>query len=118
MLIVLTDGETPDLKGGKASEIGQNLKSQKIIMYAISVRSEGSSDDLRTACQITGGQLFDAGDMPGLQSDFHQIDQLQRTTLAAAQTQWRQHDRPFALIGLLLLAVHQLTSPGLRYAPW
>jgi Ca-activated chloride channel family protein len=118
MLIVLTDGETSDLKGGKAAQIGQDLKSQKIIMYAISVRSEGASDDLQTACQITGGRLFESGDIPGLPAVFRQIDQLQRTKLAAAHTQWLEQDRPFALIGLALLAIYQVASLGFRYTPW
>jgi hypothetical protein len=87
-------------------------------MYAISVRSEGASDDLQTACQITGGRLFESGDIPGLQAVFRQIDQLQRTKLAAAHTQWLEQDRPFALIGLALLAIYQVASLGFRYTPW
>lgn len=118
MLIVLTDGETPDLEGGLATQIGQKLKAKKIILYAISVRDQGASEDLRTACQVTGGQLYEAGDVPGLQSVFREIDQLQRTRLATGETRWLQYDRPFALIGLALLALQQLAALGLRYAPW
>lgn len=118
MMIVLTDGETRDMVGGLATEIGQTLKSKGIVMYGISVRSQGASEDFRTVCQITGGQLFESDDMPGLQSVFEQIDELQRTRLASAQTQWLQNDRPFAIAGLVLLALQQLAAFGLRYSPW
>lgn len=40
MLIVLTDGETPDMEGALATQLGQKLKSKKIVLYGISVRSE------------------------------------------------------------------------------
>jgi Ca-activated chloride channel family protein len=118
MMIVLTDGETRDMEGGLATQIGQTLKSKNIVLYAISVRAEGASEDLRTACQITGGQLFEAGDGPGLESVFDRIDRLQRTRLASAQTRWLQYDRPFALVGLALLALQQVVALGLRYTPW
>lgn len=118
MMIVLTDGETRDMEGGLATQIGRTLKSKNIVLYAISVRAEGASEDLRTACRITGGQLFEAGDGPGLQSVFDRIDRLQRTRLASAQTRWLQYDRPFALVGLALLTLQQLVALGLRYTPW
>jgi len=118
MLIVLTDGETRDMQGALATQLGQKLKSKQIVLYGISVRSEGASRDLKTACEITGGQLFEAGDMPGLKSVFRRIDQLQKAQLASAQPQWLQHDRPFALIGLALLVMHQVTILGVRFTPW
>ena len=118
MIIVLTDGESADLEGGKASEIGQNLKSKKILVYAISIRNAPPSEDLRTVCQITGGQLFESGDAPALRAVFRQIDQLQRAKLVSAQPQWLEWYRPFALIGLALLALAQLAAFGLRFTPW
>ena len=118
ILIVLTDGETPDLKGRLAQQIGQTLKSEKIILYAISVRTEGASEHLQTACQITGGQFYEAGDTPGLQAVFGQIDWLQRTELVAAQTQWLQHDRPFALAGLILLGLYRFAAGPVPVRSW
>ena len=118
MLIVLTDGETRDMEDALATQLGQKLKSKKIVLYGISVRSEGASRELKTACEITGGQLFESGDRPGLQSVFRQIDQLQRAQLASAQPQWLQHDRPFAMIGLALLALFLVTILGARFTPW
>jgi Ca-activated chloride channel family protein len=118
MLIVLTDGETRDMEGGLATQIGQTLKSKNIVLYGISVRDEGASDDLRAACQVTSGELFEAGDEEGLRAVFRRIDQLQRTKQAAAQTRWLEFDRPFALVGLVLLGIQMLAAFGLRYTPW
>lgn len=118
MLIVLTDGETRDMEGALAAQIGQSLKDRDIVLYAISVRSEGASPDLRTACAITGGQMFESGDIPGLRAVFRQIDQLQKTKLAAAQSQWLDYDQPFAIAGLALLTVQIIASLGLRFTPW
>ncbi len=118
MLIILTDGESTDMRGGLATQIGQDLKSKRIILYAISVRTEGAAEDLQTACRATGGQLFESDDVPGLQSVFRQIDQLQKAKLVSAQTQWLQYDRPFAIVGLILLGLQQLAGLGLRYTPW
>ena len=118
MLIVLTDGETRDLRGELGQQVGQSLKDRKIILYAISVTANTHSEDLRNTCRLTGGELFESGDIPGLQSVFRKIDELQRAKLASAQTQWLERDRPFALLGLALLALQMLSIVGLRYTPW
>ncbi len=118
MLIVLTDGETSDLEGPLATQVGQMLKSKNIILYAVSVRTGPPLDDLRTVCEATGGQAFESGDVPALQAVFRQIDRLQKAKLVSSQTQWLQFDRPFALAGLGLLAFQLLAALGLRYTPW
>ena len=118
MMIVLTDGETRDMEGALAVELGQELRANDIVLYAISVRAEGASDDLRTACDLTGGQLFESGDIPDLQEVFRNIDQLQPTQLEAAQPRWLRFDYPFALAGLSLLALSLIAACGVRYTPW
>lgn len=118
MLIVLTDGETRDLEGELGVQVGQMLKSKKIVLYAISVRAQPASGDLQAVCQMTEGKMFDSDDAPGLEAVFRKIDQLQKAKLVSAQSQWLEHDGPFALIGLVLLGLQQLASLGLRYTPW
>ncbi|QDU92858.1 vWA domain-containing protein [Lignipirellula cremea] len=118
MLILLTDGESSDLQGELALQAGQKLQEKNITLYAISVRAESYSEDLSRVCELSGGRLFESGDVPALQAVFQEIDQLQRAKLASAQTRWLQFDRPFAWAGLFLLALQQLAALGLRYAPW
>ena len=118
MMIVLTDGETPDMADGRAVEIGQALKAKQIVLYAISVRAEGASNELQTACEISGGRLFESGDQQGLHAVFQDIDRLQPVQLSSAQPRWLDYNRPIALVGLGLLALLQLANLGLRYTPW
>ncbi len=118
MVIVLTDGESPDLEGGAAAQIGQTLRSKRILVYGVSVRSQPPSEDLRTVCLATGGQVFESGDAPALRAVFRKIDSLQRAKLVSAQPQWLEWFRPFAWAGLLVLALQQLALLGLRFTPW
>lgn len=118
MVIVITDGESSDLEGGLATQVGQALKAQKILVYGISVRNEPAAEDLRTVCQITGGQLFESGDSAALRAVFRKIDQLQRAKLVSAQTQWLEFNQPFAITGLILLSMTLLAAFGLRFTPW
>ena len=85
---------------------------------AISIRNGPPSEDLRTVCQLTGGQIFESGDAATLRAVFRQIDQLQRAKLVSSQPQWLESYPPFALIGLCLLALQQLAACGLRFTPW
>lgn len=118
MIIVLTDGESADLEKGAATEIGQQMKAKKILVYAISIRNAAASEDLRTLCQTTGGQCFESGDSQTLSAVFRQIDQLQRAKLVSSQPQWLEFYRPFAILGLVFLGLQQLAAFGLRFTPW
>ena len=118
MLIVLSDGESDDLLGDLATQVGQTLKSKKIIVHSISVRTQAPLEGMRRVSQITGGQMFESGDSAGLREVFRQIDQLQRAKLVSAQTQWLEYLRPIALVGLALLVLQQIATFGLRFTPW
>ena len=118
MVIMITDGESPDLEGSLATQVGQALKAKKILVYGISVRNEPAAEDLRTVCQITGGQLFESGDSAALRNVFRKIDQPQRAKLVSTQSQWLEFNQPFALVGLALLFIMLLAAFGLRFTPW
>lgn len=118
MLIVLTDGESPDLQNGQAAVIARELKKKNIVVYIISIRNGAPPEELRTVSQITGGEIFESGDIAALRSVFQRIDGLQRAKLVAAQTTWLEFYIPFALVGLVLLALQQAAAFGLRFTPW
>ena len=118
MLIVLSDGESADLEGDLATQVGQTLKSKKIIVHSISVRTQAPLEGMRRVSQVTGGQMFESGDSAGLREVFRQIDQLQRAKLVSAQTQWLEEFRLIALVGLALLVLQQIAALGLRFTPW
>lgn len=118
MLILLTDGESPDLLNGQAELIARELKKKNIVVYIISVRNGPPPEELRAVPQITGGEVFESGDLPALRTVFQRIDSLQRAKLAAAQTTWLEFFSPFALVGLALLVLQQSAAFGLRFTPW
>ena len=118
MLIVMTDGESEDLKDGKAAGIARQLKAKDIVVYVLSIRNSPPAEELRTVAQMTGGEIFESGDSATLRAVFRKIDQLSRAKLVAAQSHWVEWFRPFALAGLALLAGQQLVLFGLRLTPW
>lgn len=118
MLIVLTDGESPDLQNGQAEVIARELKAKNIVVYMISIRNGAPPEELRAVAQITGGETFESGDLPAMRSVFKRIDGLQRAKLVAAQTTWLEFFPPFALVGLVILALQQAAAFGLRFTPW
>ncbi|MCE9606295.1 MAG: VWA domain-containing protein [Planctomycetia bacterium] len=118
MLIVLTDGESPDLQNGQAAVIARELKAKNIVVYIISIRNGVPPEELRTVAQITGGEIFESGDMPALRGVFQRIDSLQRAKLVTAQTTWLEFFSPFAWVGLALLGLNQIAAFGLRFTPW
>lgn len=118
MIIVLTDGESPDLKNGQAEIIAREMLKKNIVVYILSINNTPPAEELRNVAQITKGEVFQSGDMPAIRGVFKRIDSLQRAKLVAAQTTWLDFFQPFALAGLALLAIQQLTAFGLRFAPW
>ncbi len=118
MVILLTDGESPDLLNGQAAIIARGLKERNIVVYMISIRNTPPAEELKTITQITGGETFESGDIDALRSVFTKIDQLERAKLVAKQTTWLEFYRPFAWIGLLLLGLQQAAAFGLRFTPW
>lgn len=118
MIILMTDGESPDLQNGQAELIARGLKERNIVVYMISIRNAPPAEELKTIGQITGGGTFESGDLDALRAVFARIDQLERAKLVATQTTWLHYERPFALAGLVLLALSQLAAFGLRFTPW
>lgn len=118
MLIVLSDGESDDLLGDLATQVGQTLKSKRIVVHSISVRTQEPLEGMRRVSQITRGQMFESGHSAGLREVFRQIDQLQRAKLASAQTQWLEYFRPIALVGIVLFVLQQCAAFGVRFTPW
>lgn len=118
MLIVLTDGESPDLQNGQAAVVARELKAKNIVVYVLSIRNGSPPEELRTLAEVTGGEIFESGDLPALRGVFKRIDGLQRAKLVTAQTTWLELFSPFAWIGLAFLALQQAAAFGLRFTPW
>jgi len=118
MIILVSDGQSADLYGGEAEEIGNDLNQSGIVVYYIHVAEGQPQEETFTVAGLTGGQAFAAGDPMALKEVFRKIDSMQKARLKPASPEWVDDYRPLAAGGLGLLGLHLLTLFGLRYTPW
>jgi Ca-activated chloride channel family protein len=118
MIILISDGESSDLPGQTASNIGNELASESIIMFAIHVGSRSPPDDLYSLTEPTGGQVFLAQDPVMLKRVFHHIDRMQPIRMKPSLASPTDNFLPIAVTGLVVLAVRVLCLFSLRYTPW
>ena len=118
MIILVSDGASADLYGGRDAEIAQMLKKDGIVMFDVHVASGDVPDEIVNIAYLTDGEVFQPGDMEALAAVFKRIDAMQKTKLekVAAET----HDQFVvpAIAGLSLLGLITLASFGMRYTPW
>jgi Ca-activated chloride channel family protein len=118
MVVLISDGESADLGGGMAQELGEALARDNIIVYYIHVAEGSPQEETFTLASLTGGQAFAAGDPAALREVFQRIDQMKPARLEPSAPEHVDFHRPFALAGLALLGLHVLSLFGLRYTPW
>lgn len=118
MVILISDGQSADLSGGAAQEIGESLARDGIVVFYIHVAEGAPQEETFTLASLTGGEAFAAGDPSALQQIFERIDKMKPARLRPSSPEPVDHFKPFALAGLCLLALKLLASFGLRYTPW
>jgi len=118
MIILVSDGRSSDLHGGRAAEIGRTLREDGVTVYAVHISKSAPPDEIVDIASLTGGQIFNPGDTAGLQAVFEHIDEMQETRIEKSKAQAVDHYGPWCLAGLGLLAGALLVLFGLRYTPW
>jgi len=118
MVILISDGQSADLFGGAAEEIGNELASDKITVYYIHVAEGAPQNETFTLASLTGGQAFAAGDPAALREVFQHIDRMQPAKLKPSTPEHADFFWPFALAGLSALGLQVVSLFGLRYTPW
>ncbi|MBC23482.1 MAG: aerotolerance regulator BatA [Phycisphaerae bacterium] len=118
MIILISDGQSSDLNGGRATVIGRELAEAGITLYAIHVGSGQAPAQLAELVRPTLGDVFASNDENGLIEIFEHIDRMKPARLRQAGAQPIDHYLPLSIVGLALLALLQLGMFGLRYTPW
>lgn len=118
MMIVLTDGESPDLAAGKASLLGKRLSASGIVLHAINVGGGTPPRELGDLAAPTGGAVHNATNADALVGVFEAIDKMQPAKSIAGLPEPIAFARPFLIAALVILSLHQLASLGLRSTPW
>jgi Ca-activated chloride channel family protein len=118
MIILMTDGDSADLGSTRSNEIAQELRAARIVVYPILVGGETSTDDMYIIANVTGGQVFQAGDPAALQEVFRHIDKMQATKMKPPSNEFADFFAPVSIAGLAAAALHLVSLLGVRYTPW
>lgn len=118
MIILVSDGMSGDLYGGKAQEIAYELSQDNIVVYTIHVADTATPGDMYTLASITGGEVFAAEDPAALESVFARIDSMEEAKLEQSQPESMDYFDPFAWSALALAGLHSICMFGIRYTPW
>ena len=119
MIILLSDGSSFDLNNGEDERIARSLAANGIAVYGIHVAEGGVPPEVGVIANITGGEIFTAGDPVGLETIFKRIDEMQETKLEKATLESMDWFTPFAIAGLSVGGLHLLFLLfGIRYNPW
>ena len=118
MIVLISDGSSADLYGGRDAEIAELLKQDGIVVYDVHVAGGDVPDQIVNIAYLTGGEVFSPGDDEALAAVFQKIDSMQKAKLEQIAAETHDQFLPPAIAGLSLLGVCQLGLFGLRYTPW
>jgi Ca-activated chloride channel homolog len=118
MILLVTDGFSADLGGGRDEEIAHTLAQDGIVVYAVHVANTEVPGPISTITTITGGQVFASEDPEVLRSVFQRIDEMQVTRLEKIQSETLDDLVPWCWVGLGMLGASLLAALGARYTPW
>jgi Ca-activated chloride channel family protein len=118
IIILVTDGISMDLMNGNDVELAKELVKDRIVLFAIHVADGDAPGPIVNLSQLTGGEVFEAGDPDGLREIFHKIDSMQKTRLERSSPERQDFYAPVSAAALASLGLFALSLFGLRYTPW
>lgn len=118
MIILVTDGYSADLDGGRDAELAAKLRANGVVVYTIHAAEGSPPPEMTTIATATGGEVFAAGDPAALAAVFKRIDAMQRARVERGAPDTFDRFGPACLAGLALLSTWLLAAFGLRYTPW
>lgn len=118
MIILLTDGESPDILPPLDAAIIEHLQAEKITVFSILLSNDAIQPQLVGICQATGGAAFNALTPEALMSVFKSIDEMKKVVVLQKQPQVIDHYGPFLVPALGVLGAGVLVLFGLRFTPW
>jgi len=118
MIILMTDGESSDIKPPLDGPIIAALRAQNITVFGIMLTDIPVEPALVGIVRATGGEVFNAATPEALATVFQRIDEMKKVVVLEKKPQVADHYDPFfpPAIGLLVLSV--LALFGLRFTPW
>ncbi len=118
MIILVSDGNSADLRNGRDMEIARTLRDDNVVVYAVHISSSRTPEPIVNITSITGGEVFQPGDDEGLRRVFQRIDEMQETRIEKARAEALDDYATFCGAILVVLSAALLAAFGLRYTPW
>jgi len=118
MILLVSDGQSADLYGGRDEEIARELKKDGIVVYTIHIAETKLPDEVARIAGLTGGESFKPDDEEGLKRIYARIDTMQKARMEKSQAEAADDFRPWALGALAVLGLGLLALFGLRTTPW
>ena len=118
LIILISDGASSDLSGGRDEEISRILKRDNITVYSIHIAGGDVPEEIINITHYTGGEAFQPGDPEALKVMFSRIDSMNRARLIQTSAQVLDDFVPWCVAGLATLAMAAVLALGLRYTPW
>lgn len=118
MILLVSDGYSSDLSRDNDVALAERLAADGIVVYAVHVGGGNPPDEIANITGLTGGDVFEAGDMAGISAVFRHIDQLQETRMERTAPEPQDHFAPYCMAGLGIGGLGLMSLFGLRYTPW
>jgi Ca-activated chloride channel family protein len=118
MIILITDGESPDIKSPKDVPIIADLKEKGVIVFAVLMTDIPVDPALIGIARSSGGEAFNAVTPDALNAVFKRIDEMKKVVVLEKKPRAADYYDPFFLPALGLLAAAVLALFGLRFTPW
>ncbi len=118
MIILITDGESSDIKSPKDAAIIANLRAQNITVFGIMMTEDPIEPALVGIARATGGEVFNAVTPEALQAVFKRIDEMKKVVVLEKKPRASDYYDPFFLPAIALLVLSVLALFGLRFTPW
>jgi len=117
MILLVTDGIDFDVDIEEA-DLTKELKAANVTLFCVIAAEFDPQPSMINICRATGGDAFRADDPEVLKAVFKKIDGMKQAKVKPTISEKVDYFEPFALVGLVLLALGTLTLFGLRYTPW
>ncbi len=118
MIILMTDGESSDIKPPLDAPIIAAMQAQNITVFGIMLTNEAIEPALVGIVRSTGGEVFNAATPEALAAVFQRIDEMKKVIVLERKPQVADHYDPFFPPAVAALVLSVLALFGLRFTPW
>ncbi len=118
LIILLSDGQSADIQGNAAAELGLDLAYHGITLYSIFIGSGEATQQLIDVTEPTGGAVFAVDEAGMLETVFSHIDEMEPARMKPSHREPVDDFSLVAIVGLCVLGVYATSLFGARFSPW